>query len=107
MATGAPPCLGAPCLIPGRAPGLYAAICVQKRSSRGDELIPLANHVVVLVHHRVPALNGAHAVLVRTAVTYGAGLLEQRAIGRLDVLLRWLALHPVRPLIGLHVGLCR
>ena len=36
--------------------------------SRGDELVPFADHVVVLVHDRVPAGYAAHAVVVGAAV---------------------------------------
>src|SRR3954452_4903922 len=39
-----------------------------------DELVPLAHHVVVLVHDGVPAGDAAHAVLVGAAVTHRAGL---------------------------------
>src|SRR5205085_6769869 len=47
------------------------------------------------------------ALLVRAAVAHRAGLLEKLAVGRLDVLLGWLAFHPVRPLVRLHLGLRR
>src|SRR5690242_4461362 len=103
MATGAPSCRGAPCPSLWRGPAPSGAICRPTRWSRGDELIPLADHVVILVHHGVPACNAAHALLVGSAVAHGAGLLEQRAVGRLDVLLGRLAFHPIGPLIGLHV----
>src|SRR3954449_2533908 len=43
---------------------------------RRDELVPLADHVVVLVHHCVPARDAPHAVLVGAAVAHGAGLFE-------------------------------
>src|SRR3954465_10350654 len=72
---------------------------------RRDELVPLADHVVVLVHHGVPACDATHAVLVGAAVAHGAGLFEQRAVGRLDVLLGRLAFHPIGPLVGLHMSL--
>src|SRR3954452_5860925 len=72
---------------------------------RRDELVPLADHVVVLVHYGVPARDAAHAVLVRTAVAHGAGLFQQRAVGRLDVLLGRLAFHPEGPLVRLHMRL--
>src|SRR5689334_21981674 len=61
-------------------------------ASGRDELVPLADHVVVLVHHRVPAGDAAHAVVVGAAVTDRAGLLQERAVGRLDVVLGGLAL---------------
>ena len=51
-----------------------------------DELIPFADHVVVLVHHRVPASDVAHAVVIGAAVACRAGLLEKRAVWTLDVL---------------------
>src|ERR1700691_3068370 len=54
--------------------------------SRRDELVPLADHVVVLVHHRIPAGDTAHAVVVGAAVARRAWLLEQRAVRRFDVL---------------------
>src|SRR3569623_1567771 len=92
---------------PGINPG---AACCRMSSEvsitlRCDELVPLADHVVVLVHHRVPAGDAAHAVLVGAAVAHCAGLLQQRAVWRLDVLLGRLALHPVGPLVRLHVRL--
>src|SRR4029077_6418918 len=50
------------------------------RSLGGDELIPFADQVVILVHDRVPAGDVAHAVVVGAAVACGARLFEQRAI---------------------------
>src|SRR6185436_20765814 len=67
-------------------------------ASSGDELVPLADHVVVLVHHRVPAGDGAHAVVVGAAIANRAGLLQRGAIRRLDVAGGRLAFHPVAPL---------
>src|SRR5438132_12075792 len=66
---------------------------------RGDEFVPLLHEVVVLVHHRVPAHDRAHPRLVGAAVAHGAGLFEQRAVGRVDVLFGRLALHPIGPLV--------
>src|SRR5882757_7878376 len=74
-------------------------------ASSGDEFVPLADHVVVLVHYRVPAGNAAHAVVIGAAVTDRAGLLEQGAVRRFDVADSGLAFHPVAPLIRRHVGL--
>src|ERR1700726_3637303 len=74
-------------------------------ASGGDEFIPLAYHVVVLVHDSVPAGNGSHAVVVGAAVALGAGLLQDGAVRRLDVADSCLAFHPVAPFISCHVGL--
>jgi len=60
-------------------------------ASSGDEFIPFAYHVIVLVHDSVPAGDGAHAVVIGAAVTLGAGFLEDGAVGRLDVADGWLA----------------
>src|SRR6202044_1549024 len=72
-----------------------------------DELIPFADHVVVLVHHGVPAGDVAHAVVIRAAVACRAGFLEKRAVWPFYVLRRRLAFHPIGPLVGLHIGLGR
>src|SRR5476651_1038466 len=37
-----------------------------------DELVPLLDHVDVLIHHRVPARDRPHALVVRTAVAHRA-----------------------------------
>src|ERR1700730_10820543 len=74
-------------------------------ASSGDEFIPLADHVVILVHDGVPARNGAHAVVIGATVTPGPGLLQDGAVRRLDVADSRLAFHPVTPFIGRHVGL--
>src|SRR3954454_15978749 len=42
-------------------------------TSGGNELVPFLDHVSVLVHHRVPARNPAHALGERPAVAHGAG----------------------------------
>src|SRR5258708_28706720 len=57
----------------------------RRDASSGDEFVPLADHVVVLVHHGVPAGDATHAVVIGAAVADGAGLLECGAIRRLDV----------------------
>src|SRR5277367_4620933 len=92
----------------GRA-GVGLAACVRTASpevaSSSDEFIPLAHHVVVLVHDRVPAGYGPHAVVIRTSVALGAGLLENGAVRRLDIADSWFSLHPVAPFVGRHVGL--
>src|SRR5260370_38307513 len=41
--------------------------------SRGDELVPFADHIAVLIHDRIPHANPAHAVPERTAVPHPAG----------------------------------
>src|SRR5262245_22100289 len=64
-----------------------------------DELVPLLDHVDVLVHQRVPARDAAHARLVAAAVAAGTGLGQQVAVGALDVGAGGLAFHPVRPLV--------
>src|ERR1700685_3372802 len=50
--------------------------------SRRDELVPLADHVVVLVHYRIPTGDVAHAFIVGATVARRARLLEQRAVRR-------------------------
>src|SRR6266436_9294462 len=74
-------------------------------ASSGDEFVPLADHVVVLVHDSVPAGDTTHAVVIRAAVAGRAGLFQHGAIGCLDVAYSGLAFHPVAPLVGRHVGL--
>src|SRR5579871_249600 len=76
------------------APACAGAIGESHPASGRDELVPFADHVIVLVHDRVPARDIAHALVVRAAVAHGAGLLEERSVGRLDVLLGRLAFHP-------------
>src|SRR3954467_15256891 len=68
----------------------------------GDELVPAADHVAVLIHHRVPAGDLAHALGEGTAVAHCAGLLHHLAVGRNDVTLGRLALHPEAPLVLAH-----
>src|SRR4051812_2104112 len=50
-------------------------------SSR-NELVPLLNHVGVLVHDGVPAGDAAHAFLVAAAVAHATGFLQHVAVGR-------------------------
>src|SRR5437879_3096496 len=69
---------------------------------RRDELVPLADHVAVLVHQRVPTGDLAHALPEGSPVTHLARLLHESAIGVLDVALGRLAVIPVTPLIGRH-----
>src|SRR5437763_3820173 len=69
---------------------------------RRDELVPLTNHVAVLVHQRVPAGDLAHALPEGAAVAHLTRLLHERAIGVLDVALGRLAVIPVAPLVGRH-----
>src|SRR5918994_2831218 len=83
------------------------ALSSSPMTSRRDELVPLLNHVAVLIHHRVPAGDGAHAVVERAAVAHGAGLLDHLALRVLDVALGGLAFHPEAPLVLGHVGLGR
>src|ERR1700734_1807174 len=86
------------------ARGAPNALIGRSRSLGGDELIPFADHVVILVHDRVPAGDVAHAVVVGAAVACRAGLFEKRAIRSFYVFFGRLTLHPVSPLIGLHMG---
>src|SRR3954453_16341525 len=72
---------------------------------RRDELIPFLHQIVVLIHHGVPARDTPHARFIGAAVARLPGFFQECAIGRLDVLLRRLAFHPVGPLVGLHLGL--
>src|SRR5580693_6177299 len=58
--------------------------------SRGDELVPFADHIAVLVHDRIPHADPAHAVPERAAVAHRAGAFnlfagraEDVAFGRL------------------------
>src|SRR4030095_10982779 len=76
-----------------------------RHASSGDEFVPLAHHVIVLVHDGVPAGDAAHAVVVGASVTFGTGFLQDGAVGRLDIADSCLALHPVAPFVGSHVGL--
>src|SRR5471030_2761975 len=85
----------------GDAPAPYTWVL------RGDERVPLLDHVAVLIHHGVPAGHGAHAVVERTAVAHRARLLHHGALRALDVALGRLAFHPEAPLVFRHVGLGR
>src|SRR6516165_12740212 len=71
-----------------------------------DKFIPLADHVAVLVHDRVPHTDVTHAVPERAAVAYGAGAFDLFAGRAQDVALGRLAFHPVIPFVGSHVILC-
>src|SRR6266850_717325 len=73
------------------------------RQLRGNELVPLADHVTILVHHRVPARHAPHSLGERAAVAHGPLGLDLLAEGVGDVLGRGLALHPVVPLGGVHL----
>src|SRR5579859_1443080 len=45
-------------------------------ASRGDELVPFADHVAVFVHHRVPHADMAHPLVERAAVAHRAGAFD-------------------------------
>src|SRR5882724_9205623 len=70
------------------------------RSSGRDELVPAPGQVAVLVHHRVPAGDVAHAVPDGAAVARRALLFHQGAVGILDVDRGGLAVVPVVPFLG-------
>jgi hypothetical protein len=72
--------------------------------SGGDELVPLADHVLVFVHHRVPAGDGAHAVVERAAVAHFAGLASLSPVGLVMSPVAFLALEPVAPFVLGHEG---
>src|SRR4051812_45600409 len=50
------------------------------RASRGLELVPALDHVLVLVHHRVPAGDVREALRQRAAVAYRAGPRDRLAV---------------------------
>src|SRR3982074_2057097 len=84
--------------LPGRLP----AERDRRRGSRGDELVPFADHVSVLVHDRVPHADMAHALGERAAVSHRTGAFDLLA-GRADDVARGrLAFHPVIPLVRAH-----
>src|SRR5580704_8461518 len=60
-----------------------------------DELVPFADHVAVLVHHRVPHRDMAHALGERAAVAHRTGLFDLFAGRAHDVARRRLSFHPV------------
>src|SRR5262249_61194189 len=64
----------------------------------GHELVPLADHVAVFIHDRIPAGHLAHAFPEGATVTHMAGVLHMIAIGVLDLALSGFALVPVGPL---------
>src|SRR5262249_59651153 len=66
-------------------------------ASGRDELVPALGQVAVLVHHRVPAGDVAHAVPDGAAVAGGALLFHDGAVGVLDVDRGRLAVVPVVP----------
>src|ERR1700736_3699644 len=70
--------------------------------SGGFELVPALAHILVLVHHRIPAGDVGEAVDDRAAVARGAGLFHDHAIGILDLFDRRLAVVPVAVFIGGH-----
>src|SRR5262245_37167254 len=78
--------------------------CLIVRSTRAQlscsyKLVPLADHVAVFVHHRVPAGHLAHAFPEGPTVTHVASVLHMIAVGVLDLTLSGLALVPVGPLV--------
>src|SRR5690349_16737082 len=56
------------------AGAVVAMALMASEGSSGDELVPLADHVLVFVHDRVPASDAAHALLVAATVAHGTGL---------------------------------
>src|SRR5262249_39752881 len=73
--------------------------------SGGDKHRSFSPHIAVLVHHRVPARHAAHARPEGATVPHRTGTLNFVA-GRADnVTLRWLALHPIAPLVCGHMRL--
>src|SRR5205809_5387847 len=68
----------------------------------GDELVPLANHVAVLVHQGVPAGHLAHPFPEGAAVALLTGLFHQGPVRVLDVALGVLAVVPEAPLVLGH-----
>src|SRR5258708_38154343 len=85
--------------LPGRLP----AERDRRRGSRGDELVPFADHVAVLVHDRVPHAYPAHAFPERAAVAHRAGAFDLLAGRTEDIASGRLALHPEIPLIRAHL----
>src|SRR6266436_5436407 len=53
--------------------------------SRGDELVPFADHVAVLVHDRVPHADMPHALGERAAVSHRTGVFDLLADRAHDV----------------------
>src|SRR5258706_1650672 len=70
--------------------------------SRRDELVPLRDHVAILVHDRVPAGDLAHTFCESAAVADRAGFLHDLAVGRENIARGRLALHPEAPLVRRH-----
>src|SRR5580700_7803466 len=71
--------------------------------SRGDELVPFADHIAVLVHDRIPHADPAHAVPERAAVAHRAGAFNLFAGRAEDVAFGRLAFHPEIPLVRAHL----
>src|ERR1700704_6159830 len=96
--TGAPPAgAGTPVL-----PRYRQAERDRRRGSRGDELVPFADHVSVLVHDRVPHADMPHALGERAAVSHRTGVFDLLAGRADDVALGRLPFHPIIPLIRAH-----
>src|SRR5262245_61486017 len=82
-----------------KPPAAWSTMAMSVRRSGRDELVPAPRQVAVLVHHRVPAGDVAHAVPDGAAVARHALLLHQGAVGILDVDGRRLAFVPVVPFL--------
>src|ERR1700723_2859244 len=52
------------------APCGAVAVVAANATSGGNELVPFLDHVLVLVHHRVPARDVAHALFEAAAVAH-------------------------------------
>src|SRR6516225_10312506 len=77
-------------------------ILARPPQSRGDEFVPLADHVAIFVHHRVPYADMAHALIERAAVAHRAGAFDLLTSRADDVALGRFAFHPVIPFISRH-----
>src|SRR5271163_5012859 len=71
---------------------------LRRGASRRDELVPAPGQIAVLVHHRVPHRDIAHALPERAAVAHAAGLLHHLAVRIDDVGGGRLAVVPIIPL---------
>src|SRR6056297_1266272 len=80
-----------------RPPDERRATPARQRSSGRDELVPLALHVDVLVHDRVPAGDRAHPVIEGAAISDFTDLRQLVAIWVGDRRHGLLALEPVAP----------
>ena len=65
---------------------------------RGHEFVPSVGEIFVFVHDRVPYSNSAHAVFVRTTVTYGAHFFHELAERAVNIDGCWLSFKPEVPL---------